>query len=128
MRLWGAGAGIGDDAVAEGSEVDAACVEVVKEFEEVSGVAAESVEFPDNDFIAFTGAVQRPFRFGTAGFGSTDSVVKVDLFTTGGFQFPDLRLDVLVHGADSCVSKTRHETPVGVSHQRPFSLVLRISE
>lgn len=99
---------VGGDPVTEGTELDAACLEVIKELEQVAGVAAEPVQFPDHDFIARAEAVHHLVQFGTAGFGSTDAVVVVDPFTTGSFQFPDLQLGVLIRGAHSGVSKARH--------------------
>ena len=68
------------------------------------GVAAEPVKFPDDDFVTLAEAIQHSLQFGQPGFGSTDSVVSVDPFTPGSFQFPDLQLGVLVRGAHSGVS------------------------
>ena len=63
------------------------------------GVAAESVQFRDHDFVPLAEVLQHFVQFGAAGLVSTDSVVAVDPFAPGSFQLPDLHLSVLIHGA-----------------------------
>ena len=93
-------------------ELDAACFEVVEEFEQVAGVAAESVEFPNNDFVSLAEALQHLVRLGSVCFGSTGSVVAVDPFAPCTVSSSQIYSScVLLRAAHFGVCQVRHESP-----------------
>ena len=99
---------IGGNALAQRTELEAARLDVIEEFEQIAHAAPESIQRPDHDPVHPAETVQHLDRLGTAGLGPADPVVTVNAFTTHGFQLPDLQFGALVGGAGTATTQTCH--------------------
>ncbi|AOY74097.1 hypothetical protein ARZXY2_4598 (plasmid) [Arthrobacter sp. ZXY-2] len=100
--------GIRGNAITHGAKFDAASFEIVQEFQQVPGVAAQPVQLPDDHLIATPESIQQLVQLRAADAGSAHSVVLVDAFTARLFQFAKLQIRVLVRQAHARITQTCH--------------------
>lgn len=77
--------------------------ELVDESYEMFEAAAQSVQSPDNDGVAWAQGFEHPVEFGTACLSAT-GMIHVDPFASGLLQRVGLEVGLLVDGADPRVS------------------------
>jgi hypothetical protein len=82
--------------------------QLVHHRENVLGVASEPIEFPDGEHVALAEMVEAGIEMGSARGRAAHAMVGVDAGRSGFLKRVELKLGILVGGADSRVPDDRH--------------------
>ena len=99
---------VGVQTFGEAAESDPSGRQLVHHGENVLGVASEAVELPDGEHVAFAEMVEAGIEMGSAGCRAAHAMVGVDAGRPGFLKRVELKLGILVGGADSRVPDNRH--------------------
>ena len=94
---------LGVQTFGEAAESDPSGRQLVDHRENVLGVASEAVEFPDGEHVAFAEMVEAGIEMGSARGRAAHAMVGVDARRPGFLKRVELKLGILVGGADSRV-------------------------
>ena len=113
---------VGVQTFGEAAESDPSGRQLVHHRENVLGVASEAVEFPDGEHVAFAEMVEAGIEMGSARGRAAHAMVGVDAGRPGFLKRIELKLGILVGGADSRVPDDGQ--PLLLSHNPVELLVL----
>jgi hypothetical protein len=90
--------------LAQGAKLDALGTQIVQHGDEVTQAAAEPVEFPDNEGIAWAERFEATDEGRALGGRAREALVLENRFASGFLQRRKLQSGVLVVGADPCIA------------------------
>jgi hypothetical protein len=96
----------------EAAESDPPRSQVVHHRENMSCVSPEPIQLPDGEHIAFAEMVEARIKLGSARRRAAHTVVGEDARRPGFVQRIELKLGILVGGADSRVPDNSHALPL----------------
>ena len=96
--------GVGVDAFGKADQLDVLVVQLIHDLNEVGDAAAEAVEAPDDEGVAWAEGIEEAVELGALA-AAAGSVIGVDAVAAGVLQGVDLQLRVLVSGGDAGVAE-----------------------